>query len=108
MGHFQGAPPVYGKVPRELSPVESMRDATGILPAVLVARAGLDEAWINESIDRFVAAANSKGVSVDLFTLPKGHHGFDIAADDARSRQVIQATLAFLKSRLAAESGSVN
>jgi acetyl esterase/lipase len=103
---FQGAPPIYGRVPRELSPVAAMKDASGTLPAVLVARAGLDEAWINEGIDRFVGAANSKGVSVDLLTLPKGHHGFDIADDDARSRQVIQTTLAFLKGRLAADSGS--
>jgi len=101
---FRGAPPVYGGVPSELSPVESVKGAAGSLPPVLVARAGLDEEWINASIDAFIAAANVKGMSVDLFTVPQGHHGFDILDDDARSREVIRAALAFLKSRLAADS----
>jgi acetyl esterase/lipase len=93
---FQGAPPVYSKVPGDLSPVDAVRGATGRLPPVLIARAGKDEDWILGSIDRFVAAANAKGMSLDLLTLPEGHHGFDTVDDTARSREVIKATLDFL------------
>jgi len=97
---FQGGPSVYSKVPGDLSPIEAVRGATGRLPPVLIARADKDEEWILGSIDRFVAAANAKGMSLDLLTLPEGHHGFDIADDTPRSREVIQATLDFLERAL--------
>jgi acetyl esterase/lipase len=98
---FENAPKAYASVPPELSPVDAVKGAVAPLPPVLVARAGQDETWILGSIDRFVAAANARGASLDLLTLPEGHHGFDIADDTPRSREVIQATLDFLSRRLA-------
>ena len=54
------------------------RDASNAPPIVL-ARAGRDRfPEINSSIDRFVAAANSAGATVDLLTHPTGRHSFDI------------------------------
>jgi acetyl esterase/lipase len=98
---FQDAPKVYARVPPELSPVAAVTGATGSLPPVFIARAGKDEEWILGSIDRFATAANARGMSLDLLTLPEGHHGFDIADDTPRSREVIQATLDFLARKLA-------
>lgn len=67
------------------------------LPPVLVARAGLDDDWINAGIDAFVGAAMAKRLTLELLTHPKGKHGFDIFNDDDRTREIIKETLAFLE-----------
>jgi acetyl esterase/lipase len=74
-------------------------DARGAAP-ILVARAGLDNPWLNEATDRFVAAAIARGATLDVLTHPAGRHGFDILDDDARSREIIRRTLDFLRERL--------
>jgi acetyl esterase/lipase len=75
-------------------------DARGA-PPLLVARAGLDDPWLNGGIDRFVQAAMTRGASLDLLNHPEGRHGFDILDDEARSTQIIRRTLEFLKDHLA-------
>lgn len=85
-----------------LSPAAALgRDASNAPPIVL-ARAGLDVPEINWSIDRFVAAANSAGATVDLLTHPTGRHGFDILDPGDRSNQIIQRTLDALRHSLQA------
>jgi acetyl esterase/lipase len=70
-------------------------------PPIVVARAGLDMfPEINPSIDRFVAAANSAGATVDLLTHPTGRHSFDILDPGERSSQIIERTLAALRHSL--------
>ncbi len=86
---------------RELSAVEGLGDARSA-PPLLVARAGLDHPWINGGIDRFAQQALATGATLDLLTHPHGRHGFDILDDDARSRQVIQRTIGFLRDALLA------
>jgi dienelactone hydrolase len=68
---------------------------------ILVARAGLDNAWLNAGTDRFVQTALSAGATLDLLNHPDGRHGFDILDDDDRSKQIIRRTLAFLRDHLA-------
>ncbi len=75
-------------------------DAHGA-PPILVARAGLDDPWLNGTIDRFVLTALAKGTTLDLLNHPEGRHGFDILDDDARSKQIISHTVKFLQDRLA-------
>ncbi len=87
---------------REFSAVQSLGEDARTAPALLVARAGLDHPWINGGVDRFVQEALAKGATLDLLTHPDGRHGFDILDDDARSRQIIQRTLAFLRDVLLA------
>lgn len=70
-------------------------------PPILVARAGLDNAWLNGGIDRFVQVAVAKGATLDLLSHPEGRHAFDILDDDARSKQIIRRTLEFLRDHLA-------
>jgi len=70
-------------------------------PPILVARAGLDNPWLNGTIDRFVQAAMARGATLDLLNHPEGRHGFDVLDDDARSKQIISRTLEFLQDHLA-------
>lgn len=70
------------------------------LPPLLVARAGLDHAELNETIDAFVNLAWEKGLAVELLDHAGGHHGFDVLDDDDRSREIIKETLAFLRREL--------
>ena len=70
-------------------------------PPIMVARAGLDDVpFLNESIDRFTAAALDANAPLTLLTHPTGRHGFDTLDDDARSREIIRATLTFLTTHL--------
>jgi len=48
-------------------------------------------------MDDFVAEALRANTALELMNHPAGEHGFDIATDDARSRQIIARTLAFMK-----------
>lgn len=85
---------------RELSPVAQVEAGAPVKPPILIARAGRDNPWLNASIDRFAQAALARNVSLDLLTHPNGQHGFDILDDDARSREILRATVSFLKERL--------
>lgn len=85
---------------REFSAVDGLGKDARTAPPLLVARAGLDNPWLNAGIDRFVQAALSKGATLDLLSHTEGRHGFDILDDDARSRQIIERTLGFLRDSL--------
>jgi len=86
---------------REFSAIGSLGEDARSAPPLLLARAGLDDPWLNQGIDRFVQAALAAGATIDLLNHPHGRHGFDILDDDARSRQIIRRTLAFLQDHLA-------
>jgi acetyl esterase/lipase len=86
---------------RDFSPIHHVLTLAGKVPPVLVARAGLDAPFLNAGIDRFVQAALSANVSLDVLNHPTGRHGFDILDDDARSREIIARTLDFLRVRMA-------
>jgi acetyl esterase/lipase len=79
------------------------KDASNAPPIVL-ARAGKDDPALNATLDRFVAAANSAGATVDLLTHPTGQHGFDVLDPGERSSQIIRRTLEALRSALGAGS----
>ena len=85
---------------RNFSVIRSLGEDARSAPPILIARAGLDSAWLNAGIDRFVQAALEKRATLDLLNHPEGRHGFDILDDDARSKQIIARTLEFLRSRL--------
>jgi hypothetical protein len=69
-------------------------------PALLIARAGLDDQWLNAGVDRFVAAAIAGGATLDLLTHPEGRHAFDILDDDDRSKTILRHTIEFLRTTL--------
>jgi acetyl esterase/lipase len=72
------------------------------LPPMFIARAGKDQiAGVNDSIDAFVAEALRRNVPVELMNHPDGRHGFDYLDDLPRTREIIERTIAFLKTQLA-------
>lgn len=80
----------------EFSGIELLRKRAGEIAPIFIARAGLDDPTLNESLDRFITEAIAQNVELDVMNHPTGQHGFDILDDDARSETIIQATLDFL------------
>ena len=78
------------------SPVVALQ-AGGPGPPILVARAGQDDPAINYSVDQFVQAAFSTNQTFDLLNHPSGQHGFDTLDDHPRTREIIERTIAFIK-----------
>jgi dienelactone hydrolase len=82
------------------SPLESLRARKdGNVPPVFLARMAIDNPAINRSVALFVEEAFTKNVPLTVMTHPTGHHGFDAADDDDRSREILRATVGFLKER---------
>ncbi|MGI8497295.1 MAG: alpha/beta hydrolase [Gemmatimonadaceae bacterium] len=68
------------------------------LPPIFLARAGRDQIpYLNESNARFLDTAVARGVTIDFMLHATGQHGFDIANHDNRSRQIMAASLAFVR-----------
>jgi acetyl esterase/lipase len=86
------------------SPVVALTEAAASFvppPPMLLARAGREERrWLNPTIDAFVAAALEANAELDLLTHPTGRHGFDVADDDERSRDIVARTVEFLRRHL--------
>jgi acetyl esterase/lipase len=101
VGYYAAMEPLAGSYDDSFSAIAALgRDASNAPPIVL-ARAGRDMfPEINSSIDRFVAAANTAGATVDLLTHPTGRHSFDILDPGERSTQIIEHTLGTLRRNL--------
>jgi acetyl esterase/lipase len=94
-------PPIFSEDDfAEFSASESILNRTGDVPPIFIARAGLDYPILNQALDSFVGDALSQNVELTLMNHPTGQHGFDIRDDDARSSEIIQATLEFLQTHL--------
>ena len=76
-------------------------DATLKYPPMLVVKAGRDDSGINDSIDRFEAAAQDLHADVRVVTNATATHGFDLGPRTARTRSVMRESLRFLRARLA-------
>jgi acetyl esterase/lipase len=85
---------------REYSALRHLAPGDRPVPPLLVVRAGLDHPWLNGAIDRFVQKALEQNVALEVLTHPQGHHGFDVIDDDARSREILRRTVAFLQAHL--------
>jgi dienelactone hydrolase len=72
------------------------------IPSMLIVKAGRDEnAGINDSIDRFEAAARALHSDVRVITNATARHGFDLGPRTARTRAILRETLRYLRARLA-------
>jgi acetyl esterase/lipase len=84
----------------DYSPAHVITRDPAAVPPVLLAMAGRDQIpWLNESIDRFVRAAVDAKLRLDFYVHPTGEHGFDRRNRDDRTREIIEATLAFVRRR---------
>ncbi len=79
--------------------IGDVSDFRSDLPVLLV-RAGLDRPTLNQSIGAFTADALTRNVPLTLLNYPAGHHGFDLRDDNNATREVIEQTFLFLKSKL--------
>jgi acetyl esterase/lipase len=87
------------------SPITYLEKEASKIPPIFIARAGRDEVpTMDDSIDRFVAEALSRNISVNFANHPQGVHGFDNQNNDDRSREIIRAALEFMKVHLKAPS----
>jgi dipeptidyl aminopeptidase/acylaminoacyl peptidase len=86
----------------EFSALTYLRRHGAAIPPMLIVKAGREEnEGINESIDRFAAAARAAHADVRVVTHATGAHAFDVGARSARSRAVVREVLRFLRTRLA-------
>jgi dipeptidyl aminopeptidase/acylaminoacyl peptidase len=84
----------------EFSAVQHLKKKTKAVAPILIARAGLDHPSLNQTIDRFVMEALTQNIDVHVINYREGHHGFDVRDDNERSREIMQATLDFMKAHL--------
>jgi acetyl esterase/lipase len=83
------------------SPIAYLQKSNGSLPSVLIAHAGLDRvAGTSAAVDLFVAKMLAIGGDINLLVHPFGLHGFDAIDKDDQSKDILAATIAFLKGRL--------
>jgi acetyl esterase/lipase len=88
---------------KSFSPISYLHGDSSSMVPLFLARAGQDEIpMMNDSIDRFVAAALAANAPLTCMNHPSGDHGFDNQNDDDRSREIIRAALAFLRAHLGA------
>ena len=86
---------------KAFSLINLLQEKPEMIPPIFIAKAGLDNPFTNDSIDSFVSNARTQGVAVELAEQDEGHHGFDSVDDQEKSREIIKATLDFLKKHLA-------
>lgn len=83
------------------SPITYVEKDPGKIPPMFIGRAGRDEVpTMDDSIDRFISAALAKNIALTVTNHPNGVHSFDNQNDDARSREIIQSSIAFMKLHL--------
>jgi acetyl esterase/lipase len=74
-------------------------DSSQSFPPFFIARAGLDiNPMLNESIAAFAQKACFYNIPFTLVNHPTGVHGFDSQNNDARTKEIIEQMLIFLKS----------
>jgi dienelactone hydrolase len=98
-GNVDGAPEAEREVQRAFSPLHQI-GRSGQKPPVFIARAGLDNPGLNQSIDAFYGQALAQGFEIEMHNHASGQHGFDILDDNDRSRDVIRALVRFLQNNL--------
>ena len=66
------------------------------LPLLFV-RVGLDQPFVNRSIDQLVARLLAASAPVEVISYPGGHHPFEVEDDNDFSRAVMARTLDFMR-----------
>lgn len=85
----------------EFSPLAQISASAETLPAILVARAGLDTPAYNEAADRFIQQALKQNAQLDVLNHANGQHGFDVRDDNERTRDILERTVDFIRINLA-------
>jgi acetyl esterase/lipase len=84
----------------EFSPLYLLSRGDGDIAPMFIARAGRDDPDFKTAADAFSAEALAINAPVEIINHPSGQHGFDLRDHDARSREIIECTLAFMQRHL--------
>jgi acetyl esterase/lipase len=87
------------KVNFSMAGIDAIKNWHPDLPYFIV-RAGKDMTEFNQALDHFVAAALANNAPLTLVNYATGRHGFDMYDDNGQSREIIRATMEFLKFNL--------
>lgn len=82
------------------SPINIIDKYPHDIPPMLIARAGLDNPILNDSLDKFIMKALANNLSVDIYNHTDGGHAFDLFNDNGRTHDIMAKTLDFLKKHL--------
>ena len=82
------------------SALHYLRTQPETMPPLFIARATVDNAYLNDGLDTFVKEAIERNVPLTFMSHTMGMHGFDIFNNDERSQEIIKATLEFMKIHL--------
>jgi hypothetical protein len=63
---------------------------------LFIARAGLDNPAINQSLESFVIRALSRNIQVDFYNHTTGHHAFDVLDDNQRTNEILEKSFLFI------------
>ena len=92
------APAPFSGVDNERFSPAAQLDKGG--PPIFVARAGLDRAKLNETLDHFTDSAVKAGLDVELHNHGQGRHAFDVLDPGPRSTEIIARSVEFLTAQL--------
>ena len=82
------------------SPINLINENSNKIPPLFIARAGLDNPIINESLDKFITKALINNLTIDIYNHSTGIHSFDLFNDNDRTYEIIAKSLKFLKKHL--------
>lgn len=82
------------------SPIYLIDENSKKIPPLFIARAGLDNPILNESLDKFITKALVNNLTVDIYNHPTGGHAFDLFNDNDRTCEIISKSLDFLRKYL--------
>jgi len=86
-----------------ITPMNVRRQVTTLgdkLPPMLIARAGKDSQFINNSIDLFIQEAVNRNARVNFYNYPDGVHAFELFNDTESTREILRHTFQFMKDQL--------
>ncbi|MCW6060194.1 dienelactone hydrolase family protein [Clostridium sporogenes] len=85
---------------KRYSPINLIDENASRIPPLFIARAGLDNQIINESIDEFITKGLKNNLTIDIFNHSTGGHAFDLFNDNDRTHEIIAESLEFLRKHL--------
>ncbi|MFH8468422.1 alpha/beta hydrolase [Streptomyces sp. NPDC017991] len=96
--------PGWGAVGPRFGPVGALHAAAGILPPVVLTRAGLETPQIAATVREFETAAKETNAPVEIIDVPHGRHGFETDEPTDESREAVVRAVRTVLAHLARPS----
>ncbi|MDS0525511.1 esterase [Clostridium sp. SHJSY1] len=82
------------------SPINLIDENSNRVPPLFIARAGLYNPIVNESIDNFITKGLKHNLNFEIYNHYTGGYAFDLFNDEERSYEIISESLNFLRKHL--------